>query len=349
MLKCSQSFGKMSFMNNQINGRSFFSSQNKVALLLFILLGFQAVASSVSSIVMAVISTISPELAANGVFTQFLDMLTYVVYIGAPILIYPAISKRKLKSYVSFRPRLPRDGAAAVFLCVGLMYFGQIFSWLMTEFFSSVGINIVYNSTTEYSGVLSYVILFVSTAVLPAFLEEIMIRGIVLGELAPYGKSFAIVVSGMLFGLMHMNPVQLPFACIAGVAIAYFVMESGSMWIGVIAHFINNGLSVAQEIMSNELSQTAYNTVSSVIDITVFTLAILSMLYIFSRGRTYFKARDTSGGLPACADCGEALRVDCSGGLSASMSPALKAYIVVALISALSVPLTIWLNSVIAL
>lgn len=83
-----------------------------------------------------------------------------------------------------------------------------------------------------------------STAVVPALVEEMAMRGIVMQPLRRYGDWFAILCSAMMFGLMHCNLVQIPFAFIAGVAIGYAVIVTESLWTGVIIHFCNNAFSV---------------------------------------------------------------------------------------------------------
>ncbi len=79
---------------------------------------------------------------------------------------------------------------------------------------------------------------------LPAFVEEFALRGIVMQPLRRHGDRFAILMSAFVFALMHGNLSQLAFAFPVGVAIGYFVVATGSVWVGVAIHMLNNLYSV---------------------------------------------------------------------------------------------------------
>ena len=74
-------------------------------------------------------------------------------------------------------------------------------------------------------------------------------RGIVMQPLRRYGDGFAIICSSLVFGFMHCNLVQIPFALIAGIVIGYAVIITESIWTGVLIHFLTNGFSVAVNIV----------------------------------------------------------------------------------------------------
>ena len=79
-------------------------------------------------------------------------------------------------------------------------------------------------------GSLSANILYViSVACVPAFVEEFLFRGVLFGVLRKYGDGFAILISSLLFGLMHGNIIQIPFAFIGGLALAFLVMYTLSL------------------------------------------------------------------------------------------------------------------------
>ncbi len=51
-------------------------------------------------------------------------------------------------------------------------------------------------------------------------------------------------MTSVVFGLMHGNFTQVPFAIIAGVALGFVRVKTGSMWPSMILHFLNNFISV---------------------------------------------------------------------------------------------------------
>ncbi len=109
---------------------------------------------------------------------------------------------------------------------------------------------------TTYSQFLSVVVssLFF-VAVLPALFEEILHRGFLLNNYRKtVGTKRAIVYSSLLFGLMHLNISQFFYAAILGAFIAILVIATGSIWAGIIVHFINNGLNIYLSAAANTSS-----------------------------------------------------------------------------------------------
>ena len=89
-------------------------------------------------------------------------------------------------------------------------------------------------------------------AVAPAIGEEILFRGFIFSSFKGE-KSYkrAIIVSGVLFGLMHIDFIRIiPTTCL-GIVIAYAVYKSGSIFVGMLMHFLNNGLLVASQHFEN--------------------------------------------------------------------------------------------------
>ena len=72
--------------------------------------------------------------------------------------------------------------------------------------------------------------------------EEVLFRGLILrGFLANYSKKRAILLSALLFAVMHTNPWQLIPAFVAGVLLAWLLIETGSLLPCLFAHAVANG------------------------------------------------------------------------------------------------------------
>lgn len=71
--------------------------------------------------------------------------------------------------------------------------------------------------------------------------EELLFRGIILkGFLNRYRPMTAILVSSLLFALMHLNPYQFFGAFVMGVTLAWIFLRTGSLWPCIIGHAIFN-------------------------------------------------------------------------------------------------------------
>ena len=132
------------------------------------------------------------------------------------------------------------------------------------------------SSSTDVSGNLAIELL--RHALLPAVLEELLFRFIplkLLGERSP--RAF-ILVSSLLFALIHLNLFQIPYAILAGGVFAFLALATGSIIPSILLHLANNALSVIW-MRNPDL------TVPIVIVGTV--LSVLSLVYIFIRRREY--------------------------------------------------------------
>ena len=79
---------------------------------------------------------------------------------------------------------------------------------------------------------------------LPAFGEEIFMRGTVFNGVATRGGWFGITMTGLLFMLMHSNPYQTIFQFVFGCVLCMVFIISNSIWPCIILHFLNNFISI---------------------------------------------------------------------------------------------------------
>lgn len=120
-------------------------------------------------------------------------------------------------------------------------------------------------------------------SVIPAIFEEVAMRGVVMQTLRRYGDWFAILMSASVFALMHGNMVQIPFAFIAGIAIGYAVITTGTLWTGIIIHFLNNSLSVVQTVAYNVMPEETFNVFSRVLIISVGVLGLICGIVLYEK------------------------------------------------------------------
>jgi membrane protease YdiL (CAAX protease family) len=89
------------------------------------------------------------------------------------------------------------------------------------------------------------VISIIMVGIMPAFLEEMLFRGIILGGFREnYSQRKAIVVSALLFGLAHLNPWQFVSSFIIGLIMAWIFIKTESILPCIYMHLFNNLLAV---------------------------------------------------------------------------------------------------------
>ncbi len=83
-------------------------------------------------------------------------------------------------------------------------------------------------------------VMFACMCVVPAIVEELMFRGAIQRGMERVGTMKGVVLTGLLFGLMHMDFQRFIGQALIGMVMAYVVMRTGSIVNGMIMHFVNN-------------------------------------------------------------------------------------------------------------
>ncbi|MBU3179901.1 CPBP family intramembrane glutamic endopeptidase [Clostridium psychrophilum] len=127
--------------------------------------------------------------------------------------------------------------AYATFMIIG---FRMIFDNSLNLWISTISmpqfINEVFNGDT-----VSPIISIFSTIVIAPIYEEIIFRGILLRGMArKISPNIALLVSALLFAVVHMNIAQGINAFFLGIVLGLIYLRSGSIYLSIFAHFINN-------------------------------------------------------------------------------------------------------------
>lgn len=93
----------------------------------------------------------------------------------------------------------------------------------------------------------SFGLVLVAAVLMPALAEELFFRGVVFSGLRyHHGPVTAMAGSALLFAAVHFDPWSFPALALLGLCLAALVHWTHSVWPAVLAHAINNGLSVLQ-------------------------------------------------------------------------------------------------------
>lgn len=140
---------------------------------------------------------------------------------------------------------------------------------------------------------------FLYTALLPAIFEEWLFRGIALRKLLPYGKGLAVVASSLFFGFMHSTPSQTIFATAFGLIAGYTYLQTGSLWFGMLIHFVNNCISLGVtywSIVFEEVSESVTLFYGVYVLLAIIFAAITIGFYISGARKRRKNLLDSSSG-----------------------------------------------------
>ena len=139
-------------------------------------------------------------------------------------------------------------------LSIPLIVAGMLFFNLCNEF-----LDLTDNLQNEFLGMSRNVFGILSITVMAPLVEELLFRGAIQGHLLRKGIKplYAILISSALFGIIHMNPGQVPFAFAIGLIFGWLCYRTGSLVPGIIGHFINNTIGCIQMAT---MSKEEFNT-----------------------------------------------------------------------------------------
>lgn len=156
-----------------------------------------------------------------------------------PALIYVAIHKINIIACMPYRKLRISDGLLSLLFGYALVP-TMLFVSNLTSLFST---NYVQDSVQELIAY-PFVVQLLIIAVLPACVEEFVFRGLIYHSYRKNGILGAAVLSGLVFGLMHLNINQLSYALLMGIVFELLVEATGSMYSSMLAHFAANSYSV---------------------------------------------------------------------------------------------------------
>lgn len=122
------------------------------------------------------------------------------------------------------------------------------------------------------------VMIFTVVIAAPVF-EEYLFRGVILSALRPYGKWFAVIISSVLFALLHGAISQAICVFLLGAIMAYVVIKSGSLWLSICIHVINNAIALLPSFIHSE----PFSTIYSLILLLIMIIGVIFFIYFITK------------------------------------------------------------------
>lgn len=220
----------------------------------------------------------SSELFENGY-----GILTSLLFIGVPFLISYRALKRRMPFILPYgRPHDRRTFGLLIVMGAAGSFLANYVVAILNAILSSGGIEMVSPEDSTPETVFGKILYVIYISAVPAMTEEFAFRGVIMQPLRKYGDRFAIVMSALVFGLMHGNAVQAIFAFIVGMIIGYAVVVTGSMWTGVIIHFFNNFMSALMSVLSSGVSDKAFTIIYFCYLIALMAAGLVCLILFFS-------------------------------------------------------------------
>ena len=256
-----------------------------VSELVFILLSLFGQKTLLSKPLISVSFYIDNFLAINE-FWHGINLFISLFVVGA---FYCLISNTKLNTIIMFKKVKPVKMIGYVFLGLGIAYIGNILTSLLLGNMELIGITNNQNLSNIETNTFTFIVTTFITAVTPAFAEEFLFRGVILGKLRPYGDGFALIISSVLFALMHCNIGQIPFAFIGGTIFGFVTIKTNSMLPAMIIHGLNNLISCFMSELSAIDNQLLSSLLPNIIFAIMLFLGIIGFILLIKSDMLLFK------------------------------------------------------------
>jgi membrane protease YdiL (CAAX protease family) len=198
------------------------------------------------------------------------------LYVGYLAVFLVLSEKDPVREY-NINPRVrPMDAGKMIFLGVVSLCSFLLLQFAFIDLFSRLGLDA--GDETVLDGWGQYLMSVFVMAVLPAVIEELLFRGVILKSLKQYGTVMAVLLSSAMFAAFHLNPAQTVYQFILGIMFAAIALRTGNLVLCMLLHFINNFLIITYTFIAG--GDTMVYTWNAFTVITAIVLAVLGAVVI---------------------------------------------------------------------
>lgn len=174
--------------------------------------------------------------------------------------------------------------------------FPEFLNWFEQYAISKEGeLELLTRYITSFQNPGQFLLGLIIIAVLPAIGEELLFRGLIQNLFASALKNYhlAIWIAAVIFGAMHMQFYGLVPRILLGALFGYLYFWSGHLSIAMLAHFINNGFTLAL-LYIGQIGWIEYDPASNentppMLVVLLFLVVVSGLLLLF---RNYFRTSE---------------------------------------------------------
>lgn len=183
----------------------------------------------------------------SGMYSSILPgislLTSQILFLIVPSLVF--IRYKKLDVIESFSLKNFRivNLTLLLFLTI-LMQYPLAAASEVTAYFFGDQVSLIFGDLVGSS---SFLVLFLSLAVLPSICEEMFFRGLIFSRYKNrVSMKTLILMNALLFALFHLNIQQFSYAFLFGIVVSLVVYLTDSIYSAILMHFLNNLLSVIE-------------------------------------------------------------------------------------------------------
>ncbi len=205
-------------------------------------------------------------------------------------LIFLRVNKFSLSDALPFKRIKPLNFFTIITLGFSICMLSNNLTSAFMEVLKNFGLGTPYVSSSSNiitDSPFEFAVSLLSTAIVPAISEEFVFRGVMLSSLRKFGDGFALLATSLLFGFMHGNLTQIPFAFIVGLILGFAAVSTNSMLPSITIHALNNAYSVLNSFLYKNYkdlgmtSEAVFLILATII--AVFLILSIILTFILSK------------------------------------------------------------------
>ena len=160
------------------------------------------------------------------------------------------INRTPVKEVFPLRGITVRDFFGTAMMWAGGLMFGMMSIYVTAILFPNVYEAVIDSMQTITSG--PRIASLIITVVLPPICEEAIVRGAILSNFRSLKRDWVIIlIVGLMFGALHMDPIRFINTAILGGISAYLIVKRDNFVLAWLVHFINNGFAFVMSTISD--------------------------------------------------------------------------------------------------
>lgn len=257
-----------------------------IAYALYMIIGEVA-----ATLIMLFIQSVAPDLAKNANMQLLVGTLPSYLF-AFPVVYLMVRNLPKLKPY----PRKITVGwFFAVFtICMAGMFAGALLGLGLGKLLNLIPGVTAENAVSDLVMQVNPALIILTVVIIAPIIEELLYRKLLLDRIEPISRQMSIILSGLMFGLFHVNVYQFFYAFIIGMIFASIYLNTGKIQYTIFLHMMVNFMG---SVVSLYVSQGNNQVVTVAYGLFYMALMITGII-MFILNCKAFMVQDIPGSLP---------------------------------------------------
>lgn len=206
------------------------------------------------------------------------NFIVYIISMAITGVLLHLLSRKISSSSVTFSLPAASMFWPCLFMLLGAVLVAQYASIGFSYATGNIGIVFIDEATTYLLDSNVAMVLYLCSAIfLPAVLEELLYRGILLQCIRRFGNIFAILLTSTIYALMQSSVDGMIYSFMFSVPLCFVALRPGGIWICMTANFISRCYFVGHGLLEKVIEFNAFFIYGG--SFIVLLLALVSFYY----------------------------------------------------------------------